>query len=112
MPGQECRCAPRTREFEEEKAFTGREIDFMGQLRNMRQVTSLECRHRILDEKSAGLLFPTLFLDEVECRLELKGPAARIVSVAGHEMDQSVGQPAPGILFRSWAKSSRQAACR
>src|SRR5580704_5398657 len=112
MPGPECRCAPRTRDLEKEKPLAAREIGFIRQFRDMRQVTSLEGGHRIFDKKSKGFCFSQLLPNKVECRLEFEGPPTGIVSIAGHKVNHSVGHPAPRIFFRSRAKNSRQGACR
>ncbi len=73
----------------------------------MRKLPPLECRHWILDEQCAGLLLPALFPDQVERGLKLQRPAARVVSIAGHQVDQTIGQPAPGVLLRSRTKDSQ-----
>ncbi len=74
----------------------------------MRQGASLEGGHRIIDEKSAGHFFSELFQDKLECRLEFGRPPTHVVSIASHEVNQSVGHPSPGILLRSGAKNSRE----
>src|SRR5208282_363409 len=112
MHGPECRYAPRTRSLEEEKPFAARQNEFIRQLRNIRQVAALKGGHRILDKQGAGLLFSKLFTDNVECGLKLKRPATRVVSVAGHEVHQSVGRPAPSVFLRSRAKDSCERSCR
>src|SRR5271168_346561 len=106
MPGQGCRCAPRTKNLEEEKPFTARTVEFIRQLRKIRQVAPLECRHRIVDEQGAGLFYSKLFADKFECGSQLQLPATRVMSIAGHQVDQSAGHPAPGILLRSRTKHS------
>ena len=80
--------------------------------RDMRQVAPFESGHRILDEKRAGFLFPKLFLHEIKRSSESKGPPAHIVSIAGHEMNQSIGYPAPRVLLRALTKAPRQRASR
>jgi hypothetical protein len=112
MRGPECRCDRRTRKLEEKKTFAARGIDFVPQWWNVRQIASLESSHWILDEKTTGFFFSELLSDEIESGLEFKRPSAHVVSIASHEVDQSVGHPAPGILLRSGAKPSRQGARR
>ena len=82
------------------------------QFRDMRQIAPFESGHRILNEKRAGFLFPKLFLNEIKRSPKSKGPPAHIMSIAGHEMNQSIGYPAPSVLLRARAKGSRQRASR
>lgn len=82
------------------------------QFRDMRQVAPFESGHRILNEKRAGFLFPKPFLNEVKRSLEFEGPPAHIVSIAGHKMNQSIGDPAPSVLLRARTKAPRQRASR
>src|SRR5580658_4599262 len=112
MPGPECLCALRIRNLEEEKPFSAGRLELIRQLRNMRKVASLECSHGILCKQRPGLFFPKLSTHEVERGLKLEWPATSVMSVAGHDVNQSVGQPAQGILLCSRAKNSRQRTCR
>src|SRR5271154_577768 len=106
MPGPECRCAPQARNLEKEKAFAARGSEFIRQFRNMRQVASLECGHRILNEQGASFILSKLLTHNIECRLKLKRPATRFVGVAGHNVNQSVGDPPQSIFLRARAKDS------
>src|SRR5580692_3343694 len=112
MPGPECRSTLQTRNLKEEKPLSARSLEFIRQLRNMRKVASLECGHRILNKKCQGLFFSKAFPHEVERGPKPERPPARVVSVAGHDVNQSAGQPAQGILLRRRAKNSRQRTCR
>src|SRR5580704_2255057 len=106
MPGPECHCAPQTRNLEKEKTFAAWGSEFIRQFRNMWQVASLECGHRILNEQGASLVLSKLFTHYIECRLKLERPATRVMCVAGHNVYQSTSHPPQGIFLRSRAKNS------
>src|SRR5580704_4437436 len=106
MPGLECHCAPQTRNLEKEKTFAARGSEFIGQFWNMWQVASLECGHRIINEQGTSLVLSKLFTHYIECRLKLERPATRVVGVAGHNVNQSVGHPSQRIFLRARAKNS------
>lgn len=112
MPGPECRCILPGKNSKEEKPFASGDADIVGKFRNMRQGSSLEGSHRVLQKESAGLFFAKLFTDKLECGLEFERATASIVCVAGYDVDQALSQPSPGIFFGAGSENADQGARR
>jgi uncharacterized SAM-binding protein YcdF (DUF218 family) len=96
--------------LEKEKAFAARTRQFIFYFWNVRQLSPLEGRERIILEQGARLLFAKPVDDYVVGRLQTERPAARIVRIASHEMDEALTDPAQRNLLGAGAETSRQRA--
>ncbi len=100
----------RDKSLEKEKALAARRRQFIFYFWNVRQRSPLEGRERIIPEQGACLLFAKPVDDYVVGGLQTERPAARIVRIASHEMDEALTDPPQRNLLRAGAETSRQRA--
>src|SRR5216684_3477277 len=95
--------------LEKEKAFAAwrRHVFYFW---NVRQLSPFEGRERIIVEQRTRLLFAKPIDNQVVRRLQTKWTGSRIVRVAGHEMNESLGDPPQCILLRTGAETASQRA--
>ena len=93
-----------------EKTFAARQRQFIFHFRNVRQLSPLECRERIVMKQSARLLLAKPVDNHVAGRLQTKRPASRAVRIASHKMNKAFTDPPQRILLRTGAESSSQCA--
>src|SRR5712692_877147 len=122
MPGRACLCIPlnklkvftrrriRRESLEKEKALAARRRQFIFYFGNVRQRSSLEGREGIVLEQRARLLFAKPVDNHVVSRLQTKRPRARVVRIAGHEMDEALADPPQRLLPGTGAEASGQRA--
>src|SRR5258707_9806841 len=77
---------------------------------NVRELSPLEGRERILLKQSARLFLAKPINNHVVGRLQTKRPASRAVRGAGDKMDEAFSDPPQCILLRTGAESPRQRA--
>src|SRR6266850_5800607 len=97
------------KESEKEKALAGWRRQFM-YFGNVRQLSPLEGRERIILKQGTRLFFAEPIDDYVVGRLQPKLPGSRIVRITSHEMDEALTDPSQRILLRTGAKASCQRA--
>src|SRR6202171_2651407 len=96
--------------LEKEKPLAARRRQFSFDFRNVRQLSPLEGRERIILEQSACLLFAEPVGNHVVGRLQTERSASRVVRIAGHEMDESLTDPPQRNLLGTGAETSGQRA--
>ena len=89
-----------------EKTLAAWRRKFIFHFRNVRQLSPLECRKRIVMKQSARLLLAKPVNNHVVGRLQTKWPASRSVRIAGHKMNEAFTDPPQRILLRTDAESS------
>src|SRR5580704_18425685 len=76
----------------------------------MWQLSTLECRQRIVEKQCAGFLHPKLVDDHVIGRLQTQRALPRIVGVTRDKMNEPLADPLQRIFLRHSAEVSREGA--
>src|SRR5882762_2199360 len=98
------------RSLEKEKTLAAPRRQLLFEFGNVRQLSPFEGRERVVLKQSVGFL-PTKPIDNHVVRgLQTKRPRPRIVRIAGHEMNDTLADPAQRILLSAGTKASRQRA--